>query len=162
MAYSLRVLELYRNNISDLPTDYFDGCNMLQRLSLGNNLFTAIPNLTKISHTLVNLYMDDNRLSDIYEANFSRLELLDLVNNCIDSFPYPKWTWPLLRTLHLQENRMPAITPEWFWNAIEPLTLLANNNPWKCNRNLCWLNNCSLGNDLGMTHYKCGTVGYWV
>ena len=58
-----------------------------------------------------------------------------------------------------KKNRTKSITPEWFWNAIEPLTLVAYDNPLDCNRNLCWLDNCSLAKDLGMIHHKCG---YWV
>ena len=115
VAHTLRDLDLSRNDISELPLDYFYGCNMLTRISLGNNIFAAIPNLTKVCGNLEFFFMNDNRLSNIdmlYQTQFPRLKLLNLDNNDIDFFPYPKWRWPRLSTLHLQENRIKSFMPE--------------------------------------------------
>ena len=133
---------------------------MLTSLSLGHNGFRAIPNITKICDTLKMLQMVHNHLSDVsilYEAQFVRLIFLDLASNYIDSFIYPKFRWPRLRVLQLQHNHIKSITHEWFWNAIEPLTIVADNNSWHCSRDLCWLKNCNFGHSFDSTGYRCGS-----
>ena len=165
IAHSLHELDLYRNEISSLSLDYFDGCDVLKILYLGHNGFKTIPNITKICDTIETLQMNDNRLSDVsmlYNAKFRKLILLNLSNNYIDAFPYPKWRWPRLRLLRLQHNRIKSITHEWFWDALEPLNLMAHNNSWDCTKDLCWFRNCSIGHSRHTAGYKCGRNGSWM
>ena len=165
IAHSLHELDLYRNEISSLSLDYFHGCDVLKSLSFGNNGFKTIPNITKIFDTIETLHMNDNRFSDVsmlYDAKFLRAKMLNLANNYIDAFTYPKWRWPRLRLLQLQHNCIKSITHEWFWEALEPLILVAHNNSWDCTKDLCWLRKCSFGHSHNSAGYECGRIGSWM
>ena len=164
LALSLRDLYLYGSNITTLPSNYFDGFDMLHTLFLAHNKFRSIPNITVISDTLKILSMNDNVLSDIrmlYQVELPRLEMLDLSNNHIVSFPFPKWEWPQLRDLTLQGNLLQSITHQWLWNSIVYLSLTANPNPWNCSQDLCWIQHCILVADYS-AYYKCGINGRWL
>ena len=133
---------------------------MLFALFLDYNKLISIPNITQISHTLQKLRMNNNQVSDIsmlHENPFPRLEHLLLSNNRIQSFPYPKWGWPRLFTLILDDNFIISLTHELFSKGRKPLTFSALNNLWNCGQDLCWLAQCTLDTSYELSsHYRCG------
>ena len=164
VAYTLDELVLYKNNITSLPANYFEGCIRLSYLSLGYNGFRSIPDITGISDTLQDLDIRNNLLSDIsmlYLVKFPRLSQLTLANNRIVSFPYPKLRWTRLRALDLRDNFLDSMTHQWFYNAAIPRSVEANGNPWNCSQDLCWLKSCSLVTSSDPPYYQCGTNGLW-
>ena len=152
------MLEIYKTNISSLPATYFNECNMLSAPFLDYNKLISIPNLTQISHNLQKLYISHNQVSDIsilYENPFPRLEQSSLSNNRIRTFPYPKWGWPRMVSLNLNDNLIISMTHELFSKARTHLTFSADNNPWNCGKGLCWLEQCTLDSGL-YSLYQCG------
>uniref|UniRef100_A0A7S4FA18 Uncharacterized protein n=1 Tax=Chrysotila carterae TaxID=13221 RepID=A0A7S4FA18_CHRCT len=81
---ALRLLELHRNNITEIPADFFERLTNLSKLSMSSNKLTALP--ASIGNTkLETLLVDENALAElpIELAKLSTLKVLFANNNKI-------------------------------------------------------------------------------
>ena len=86
-------IDLEKNNIASIPSDAFDGFDNLEHLNLYDNDLTAVPDLSAVQDTLIELDLGKNpsfTLSPYTFANFSKLEKLLFakagVQNPVDLF----------------------------------------------------------------------------
>ena len=160
VAYTLMQLFISKTNVSNLPVNYFNKCNKLSKLNLPGNKFRSIPNITQLSYILQILDISDNIVSDIsmlYQTPYPQLDILYLQNNHIAHFPYPIWGWPRLVSVYIYGNRIHSLTHELFSKAARLLWFYANDNPWNCSHDLCWLAHCVLNTaDEHFKYYQCG------
>ena len=108
---SILFLYLFENNISFVPSSYFNGFNSLQVLNLRQNFLHIFPDVTSLSYTLVHLEFDYNRINSIprtfYMTKFLHLEKLLLYSNHIPTFDYEGISsWPKLNFLDLGINNI--------------------------------------------------------
>lgn len=58
---TLRILELHRNRIPEVPEGFFEGLESLERLTLSNNELTALPASIAKAAKLSTILIDGNK-----------------------------------------------------------------------------------------------------
>lgn len=85
----LKVIDLKKNYLSDLPGDLFNELKHLDYIDLSLNVIESLPeNLFYYQRSLKYLYLSDNKLKSISSClleNNLKLEMIHLENNEIDS-----------------------------------------------------------------------------
>ena len=126
----LRVIDMSSNQIDQLPGDSFLGCSnlkvlrlndnvltalqaetldgtLVEKLFLGQNLLTAIPDLRDLCSALKVLDLNDNKIlhiSNLFISNCEMLEVLDLGNNFIRRVSSNWFNTHSLRFLNISFN----------------------------------------------------------
>lgn len=134
---SLTYLELFKNEITELPQGFMRDNSTLTVLDLGNNKLERLPqNLLINNSTLTTLYLGFNKL-EVLPSNFlaynSTLTVLDLSNNQLRRLPQSLLTNnSTLTTLNLNSNKLGdqgAINIAFFLQSNTTLTeLMLRNN----------------------------------
>ncbi|MDQ3536933.1 MAG: PKD domain-containing protein, partial [Bacteroidota bacterium] len=129
----LRDLNLSYNGILNLPL-WFGTQSMvtLEMLNLNYNLLQTLPqNFTQLTN-LVELRINNNKLSGIWPTNFSalnKIETLDLSFNEIADLPDMN-SWTSLKTVNLEKNKLSGTLPDFLTNVTSLKTNIniKNNN----------------------------------
>ena len=116
-------LYLFENNISFIPSLYFNGFDSLEQLKLHRNCFQIYPDVTSLSHKLVLLDFTYNSIKSIphtfFMTKFVRLEKLYLHSNDIPTFDYNSIaSWPKLNYIDLGMNDITTLPVAPFTNMV--------------------------------------------
>ena len=153
---TLRNLDLERNNLTFIPVDYFNGCNVLVELLLGGNRFSVVPDVRILNATLRNFILRFNiitHIESLYFVHMIKLKTLDLTGNLLTQIEFDKVIWPAIALIALDNNCLASIKPSELRLVWRTVSITVAGNPWHCDRELCWLSRC---------HYKMGRrEGYW-
>ena len=153
---TLRNLDLESNNLTYIPVDYFNGCNVLVKLLLGGNRLSAVPDVRILNATLITFILNFNmitRIESLYFVHMIKLKTLDLAGNLLTEIEFDKVIWPAIAFIVLDNNRLASIKPSELRLVWRTVSIRVAGNPWHCDRELCWLSRC---------HYKMGRrEGYW-
>ena len=159
--FELEKFDAGRNCITQFPN--FVNSSLLKELYMGNNRIMAIPRENIVGLTQLRIfYIQNNLLSHM--ANISHLTSLEYFNigynmiaelpegifqglsnliklsseyNQISVLPDLIAHLPSLRELYMQGNRLLTL-PDYYAH-FSPLTFHVQDNPFICNRSLCWL-----------------------
>ena len=161
---SLSILGVTNANLSFLPDSYFSGCHKLRHLVLSYNRLRTLPDLSTISDILDSIQVENNNLIDVgslQDLAFPNLQYIHLGHNEINHLDIRRFILPRLRQLDISYNLLQGLDhPELL--AVESLRgnrviLKMVGNPWKCDRNLCWVVSASQKVD----QYRNSVVLYW-
>ena len=96
--------DLYDNDINSFPDDAFNELYQVEKLDIGDNPFTAMPDLAPIGDTLKVLDMNSCKLTELNASIFNELVALEdiYLNRCraITSFPDVPGPGNTLRAIH--------------------------------------------------------------
>ena len=111
---SLETLYLDYNNISVVPSVYFEGFECLVEVYLQFNYLHTFPDVTPLSRTLITLQLSHNKVQSIphkfYTTMFLHMQLLRLESNHISEFDYDSISgWPELRNLYVGFNKITSL-----------------------------------------------------
>ena len=133
------------NNIAYIPSEYFRGFNLLERVFLPHNSITYLPEIYYLNRSLTQLQLGWNRLEDIkplYFVSFEKFKSLRLEHNFLTNLSFQSVMWPVMEYVSLGHNLVSTANP--FWRKTKGKTTInLTNNPFHCNRHLCWLAKCA-------------------
>ncbi|KAE8737081.1 hypothetical protein FOCC_FOCC017461 [Frankliniella occidentalis] len=136
----LRVLDLARTGISELPDHFLHTPNKLQRLVLSGNAFTAPPPGLAESHVGPAAFSTLPSLKALFLHSNPRLAKINataLVEPIVP--PAETHEYPPLKTLHLHDNALSYLESMLVgrWDHLESLRL--DGNPWSCDCENQWM-----------------------
>merc|ERR1712226_375837 len=104
---SLRILELHKNAITQLPEDFFTLLPELKKVTLGDNKLTALPSSVGASG-LESLLVEGNQLAEVPEfvASMPALQVLFLQNNQLTALPAAFGKNSTLKRVNLSGNKI--------------------------------------------------------
>lgn len=110
---SLQVLDLHKNQISELPAGLQELVH-LRILNLASNRLTSISSELLASSTLIELIVSGNQLSGVLfplgvPSNLKSLKLLDVSHNALDTFTTAEIALPSVQTMNLSGNRFETL-----------------------------------------------------
>ena len=119
----------------------------LEFLSLADNGLKVIPDISALANTLVSLFLERNRITSLkglYNIRFSRLRVLELMENHINAISIDKLHMPALTTLSLHDNLVKIIEPivgilGGSSGPCAQLLVSLHDNPWHCYTSMVWL-----------------------
>ena len=141
---SCEILDLGRNQISEIEPGSFSKMNNLDTLYLNSNSLTTLKAGTfqglLSARTLI---LENNTIKLIKEDAFISLktiEKLDLSRNLLEILnPVTFCGLDSLRRLSLKRNRLTTLSADVFNHLPRPLSLDLTGNQLECNATLCWL-----------------------
>ncbi|RIA93841.1 hypothetical protein C1645_690376 [Glomus cerebriforme] len=113
-AYFIRSLNVSRNLMLDLPTDFIQSCHQLKELHLSQNELERVPQSVKQSQMLSTLNLSSNRLRDLDHAqleNVAELTNLQADNNLLTSLPESFMKFQYLSILNVANNLFTEFPP---------------------------------------------------
>ena len=133
----------------------------LELLLLDDNGLEAVPDVSLIADTLINIYLSRNRIISLrylHNIRFPKLQILDLSKNQISIISVDKLEMPRLLTLSLHENLIKIIEPivGMLGDPSGPcgqLLVTLHDNPWHCNTSMMWLREFNEVPGMSPTHY---------
>ena len=96
-------IDLYGNNINSFPGDAFNDFDQLEKLDIGHNPFTVMPDLSPVGGTLKFLWMSNCKLTELNASIVNELvvlEEIDLDYCPLTSFPNLPGPGNTLRTIY--------------------------------------------------------------
>jgi Leucine-rich repeat (LRR) protein len=125
----LEVLELQGNKLSTLPAELRSLVN-LRVLNISHNQITALPMAEICQLPLVQLFASKNKLSGTFFTNngaeMSRLQMLDVSINSLQSLSVESLTLPSIKELNIAFNRLSSLPEVAGWT--ELVSLFAEDN----------------------------------
>ncbi|XP_074555442.1 toll-like receptor 2 [Halichoeres trimaculatus] len=112
---ALRSLSLMSHLVEKLPK--------LTHLDVSRNIFSSMPQSCSWPHTLRHLNISRAKLSAVTQCLPTTLEVLDLSNNDLKSFPL---FLPALRELHLSGNKFLSLPSGWLFPNLQTLAIQSN------------------------------------
>lgn len=106
-AHVIRSLNVSRNLMLDLPTDFIQSCTQLRELHLSSNDLERIPQSVRQSELLLNLNLNSNRLKDLDHAKLDKIGgilNLQVENNMLQSLPEYFERFTALNYLNIANN----------------------------------------------------------
>ena len=136
---SLWQIHMDQNNLTTIPRQHVEGLKNIQQMFLDNNRLT---NMTDISylHTMENFKIGQNQIMKIPEEfimGLPNMRLFGCENNNLLFLPNISRYFPQLQELYVQGNKLKTLPDLYDMPALSMLTVA--NNPYVCNRSLCWL-----------------------
>ncbi|ORY02907.1 hypothetical protein K493DRAFT_384979, partial [Basidiobolus meristosporus CBS 931.73] len=107
-ASSIVTLNLSKNLMLDIPSDFIQVCTNLKDLKLRNNEYKHIPNSIRYASKLECLDLSHNRLKEVESAQLHSITTLDrlyLFNNRINTLPPEFMELQTLTTLDISNNK---------------------------------------------------------
>ena len=145
LTKTLIVLNLKMNNITYIPSEYFRGFDLLERVVLIHNSITYLPEMYFLNRSLTLLHLDWNRLEDIkplYFVLFEKLKTLRLEHNFLTNLSFESVMWQVMEYVNLGHNLVSTVNP--FRRMTKGKTIInLTNNPFHCNQDLCWMAKCA-------------------
>ena len=143
---TIKLLNLYQNDIQYIPNRYFEGCTELDVLNVNHDKMTSIPNISTAARTIKYIYMSYNNiisLESLKYTYFPSLHSLYLSHNYISSI---SWSFlknmPHLYIITLKYNRLvqiPDIRVMLYDRYKQPLLILLEDDHWSCDANILWI-----------------------
>ncbi|XP_074555440.1 toll-like receptor 2 [Halichoeres trimaculatus] len=112
---ALKSLSLMSHLVEKLPK--------LTHLDVSRNIFSSMPQSCSWPHTLRHLNISRAKLSAVTQCLPTTLEVLDLSNNDLKSFPL---FLPALRELHLSGNKFLSLPSGWLFPNLQTLAIQSN------------------------------------
>jgi Leucine-rich repeat (LRR) protein len=103
----LERLSLYRNQIREIPAQFFVGNRYLQELDVGRNKIERV-NFLKPLKLLKSLVMYKNKISIVEKMNLPMLQELRLNGNSLQSIDFIE-NLPMLEILRLEDNNIQTV-----------------------------------------------------
>ncbi|CAG8436673.1 9012_t:CDS:10 [Diversispora eburnea] len=137
-AYYIRSLNVSKNLMLDLPTDFIQSCTQLRELHLSNNKLEHVPQSVRHAEMLSLLNLNSNSLKDLDHialetvgelselsvennllqslpenySQFKTLSILNLANNSFTQFPLVVCNIQTLKELDLSYNKITSVIKE--------------------------------------------------
>lgn len=105
------------NNLTYLPSDYFDGFDVIYRVNISGNLFTSIPDALKQLSKSVEIDFSSNMLQSLNITELTRfrnLRKFDISENNIMEVISSEVSIPTLREINLSSNNIASIESKSF------------------------------------------------
>ena len=102
-------INLINVRLKTIDPEAFCGLQKLKTLKLSHNKLTTPPILRPIESMLIELAIDNNFLGEFpvdYFQNFSRLSVVDLIDNGLTVLPTFSWLEQSLKLIYLNDNRL--------------------------------------------------------
>ncbi|ELU04372.1 hypothetical protein CAPTEDRAFT_208095, partial [Capitella teleta] len=152
----LHLVELIMNNnlITYVDEDAFTGTR-ISIINMNSNQLTAVPDLSVIKETLINLYMKHNKITDINNVMLlTNLEILLIGENSISSMDTDLLAaLPSLNTFGLYDNHVVSLDVFLTATQNKRMTIYIGGNPIVQN---C---TCNLKNTLQQLNKKLDFIG---
>ena len=146
ISNTLRKLTISKSNLTYIPGKYFNGCTLLYKISLPDNLLTSVPNFRGLNAILHSIILRNNLITSVEPLYFfamTELSLLDLSSNLIVQIGFGDAIWPAISVIDLSNNCITSIDIYKLKNVSESVYIHVRGNPWHCDRELCWLSRCN-------------------
>ena len=130
---TLRYLELGENNLTYIPADYFTRCNVLDKISLGNNWLSTVPDIRFLNATLRIFLLNYNiitHIESLYFVPMMTLKTLDLSGNLITEIEFDKAIWLSIMHISLDNNRLASIKTSELSRVWGKVVVTVRGNPW--------------------------------
>ena len=135
----LENLEMQINKITVVPHENIEGLTRLRIFLLQRNLLshmTNISHLTSLEYFNIGYNMITNLPEEMFQG-LPNLIKLSCEYNQVAVLPHIIALLPSLRQFYMQGNRLLTL-PDYYAHS-SPLTFHVQDNPFICNRSLCWL-----------------------
>ena len=143
---TLERLDLVGNQISSMPSGYFDNCNKVFYINCRRNKLASLPDFFVVVHSVVSLLFGYNQIADIrnlYKYRFSLLQVIDLASNLIEStYVQPRLMWPKVGSFQLRNNPLNTIELPLPYGDVKGFWLDLGVNPIVCNVTSKWRRFC--------------------
>ena len=111
---TLVFLNLRKNNLVEIPPEYFFDFTQLRRVNLASNRLIALPDFKPVAKTLHSLYVDCNNITSLRpfltNATFSKLYILQVTENKISQLNNTLFNYmPRLGLLHIRFNLLETL-----------------------------------------------------
>ena len=104
-----KYINIHSNNINSFPSNAFDKFYQLEKLNIGNNPFTQLPNIAPVGNTLKILSMLHCKLTELNAGIFKELIVLEQIylSFCpLNSFPNVDGPGNTLWRIHCYECKL--------------------------------------------------------
>ena len=161
---TLEVLNLSRNRIISIGDSYFYLCIKISEIYLDLNRILVLPNIQAISKGIVSFSLEGNNISlvnPMYGIYFPRLRMLHLARNQIESYCFPPRHFaPRLSIVFLDNNKLSGIHFPSVKSHSTQTKIFLQGNPWHCNSNLGWTEQCELQQKTNVLYGEVNFVGH--
>lgn len=120
----LERLSLYRNQIREIPVQFFVGNRYLQELDIGRNKVERV-NFLKPLKLLKSLVLYKNKICSVDSMNLPMLQELRLNGNSIQTIDFFE-NLPMIETLRLEDNNIHIVKP-FYCPLLRELNISFNN-----------------------------------